>query len=114
MSKKLKFADKIYNQLVSAVVQAVGETNTELLERSLAIVPIDTGNLRDSAFAAIFVEGHKITGQVIYDCDYAVYPHEIIENFHAAPTQAKFLEMPFDDMIDTYNENVSKAIKSVL
>ena len=115
MSKnKLKFADTIYNQLISAITDATEEVTEELLDRSMRIVPVDSGDLQASGKARVFVEGFEVSGQVWYDTSYAEEQHENLEYWHVLGRRAKYLEEPFEEMVDTFGEAISKAIKSVL
>lgn len=68
-----------------------------LLQReSQQIVPIEFGVLKDSAFTRL-VEGDnpdKFDVEVGYEAYYAIYVHEILDNWHAPGKYAKFLEWP--------------------
>lgn len=61
----------------------------QILEVSQRLVPVDTGYLKSTGRV---VKNSIGTYSVIYTAPYAVYVHEIIDNQHKFPTQAKFLE----------------------
>ena len=61
----------------------------QIFEVSQRLVPVDTGYLKSSGKV---VKNSIGTYSVIYTAPYAVYVHEIIDNQHKFPTQAKFLE----------------------
>lgn len=64
---------------------------------SQEIVPVDTGNLRASAFTMEEIgpqQSNNIVILVGYEASYAIYVHEILDNWHAPGTYAKFLEWP--------------------
>ena len=65
-----------------------------LQRESQKIVPIDTGNLRRSAFTREQGAGFDIVVTVGYTASYAIYVHERVELRHAPGKQAKFLEHP--------------------
>ena len=56
---------------------------------SQTLVPVDTGALKKSGKIRINSDG---TYRVEYNTPYAMFVHEIIENRHETPTQAKYLE----------------------
>lgn len=61
----------------------------QILAESQILVPVDTGFLKSTGK---IVKNSIGTYSVIYTAPYAVYVHEIIDNWHKYPTQAKFLE----------------------
>ena len=65
---------------------------------SLHYCPIKTGNLREHSYIKHDISDN--TYKIIYEAEYAAYVHEIIDNFHKPPTQAKFLE---DAAYEIYN-----------
>lgn len=96
----------------------------KILARSQELVPVDTGNLLNSGRV---VRNSIGTFSVVYFCDYAVYVHEIMENLHDPPGQAKFLEdaafdvlgefgyyIPFTFSMDTgYNDLLALHLDSI-
>lgn len=61
---------------------------------SQEVVPVDTGNLKNSAFTRASGKGMKTDVFVGYTAGYAVYVHEILENKHRMGKIAKYLELP--------------------
>jgi hypothetical protein len=61
-----------------------------LLDKSQEIVPVDTGELKESGH----VEGSRMNVAVVYDADHAVIVHEDLAATHTPPTSAKYLEIP--------------------
>lgn len=59
-----------------------------ILERTLYYTPVKTGKLKSSI--KIKEENRHIN--ITVGSDYGLYVHEIMENRHAFPTKAKFLE----------------------
>lgn len=77
------------------------EVASQVLTKTLEYVPVDTGNLMNSVYIKPFGNGFEIG----YDCDYAVYVHEIGFNYHEPPSQYKFLEdAAFEVIVDYYDE----------
>lgn len=62
----------------------------EIYKRTLRLVPVKTGDLRNSAYIRKIGIGYEI-GFTEY---YAIFVHERLELKHKEPTQAKFLEDP--------------------
>jgi hypothetical protein len=67
-----------------------------LQRESQQLVPVDTSALKNSAYTREIapMPEHMIRVHVGYEQSYAIYVHEILDNYHAAPTTAKFLEWP--------------------
>lgn len=49
-----------------------------------------------------------------YDTDYAVFVHEILDNFHEPPTKAKFLEDPVLEAEERIGEELLNIIDRIL
>ena len=122
-----------------ATEDALLAVSLNILEKSLYYCPIDTGQLRASAFLKVTKKESKATGgalgsisildSVVYTIGYSPtsasgkfiiapkakafytwYVHEILKNKHDPPTQAKFLEQA---MNDHKNEIAALVIKEV-
>lgn len=63
---------------------------------SQMLVPVDTGALRGSAFTRKTNQGMTTMVQVGYTTSYAIFVHEMVENYHHVG-QAKFLEVVLKD-----------------
>jgi hypothetical protein len=48
------------------------------------------------------------------DAPYAIYVHEILSYYHRPPTQAKFLEQPYDELKGQLSEGVINGIKRAI
>jgi len=79
-----------------AVAQAIYEEAQVIFAKSQVLVPVDTSALRGSGdVSAIQGSGQGVYVDIYYGgpaAPYALYVHEIIGNYHKAPTQAKYLE----------------------
>jgi hypothetical protein len=73
---------------------------------SQQFVPVDTGNLKNSAFTRASGKGMKTDVFVGYTAAYAVYVHEMLDNKHKMGKIAKFLELP----MRSNRENLLKII----
>jgi hypothetical protein len=97
------FADRYPYQVRVAVIRVLQEILTE----SKKICPTKTGYLRGSGYVADpGVEDGRITAYIGYSAGYAWWVHELIENYHHPPTQAKFLETP----LQMYGDNIPQAV----
>ena len=65
-----------------------------LQRESQLIVPVDLGNLINSAFTRAEGEGVDTEVEVGYTAEYAVYVHENLDARHEPGKQAKYLEQP--------------------
>lgn len=86
--KKIKFKSK------SGIRKATLLVKRESLKRT----PINTGNLRGSAYSLIedrIIGGPR--GEIGYTASYAPYVHEINKNYRKAGTSWKFLEKALKD-----------------
>lgn len=70
------------------VVEAIGMLATQY-------VPVDTGNLRDSQYKNVRIDGTKLIGTVGYDLSrapYAIIVHETPREYKKPGSKWKFLE----------------------
>jgi hypothetical protein len=62
-----------------------------LYKKSQELVPVDTGDLKESGRVWQYGTGFNARATVEYVNDYAVPVHEILTAEHAPPTQARYL-----------------------
>ena len=70
----------------------------DVFERSQKYVPVKNGNLKKSGKIQYKNNSYYIT----YKTDYALYVHEIINNYHKPPTRSKYLENAFYSVYREY------------
>lgn len=85
-----------FNREVRAIKMrgAAGMVKAALIvkRRSMQLTPVDTGNLKGSAYTAISASLIKNpVAEIGYTASYALYVHEM-DKVHKPPTQWKFLE----------------------
>ena len=101
-----------------AVAQAIYEEAQVIFAKSQVLVPVDTSALRGSGdVSAIQGSGQGVYVDIDYGgpaAPYALYVHEIIGNYHKAPTQAKYLEQPFMESLAQIQNNISRRIIHIL
>jgi hypothetical protein len=73
-------------------------------------VPVDIGNLHNSAFTRAGKELGEPIVTVGYTASYAVFVHEVLYSWHKPPTKAKFLEDP----AKTHRGKIIRIIQSEL
>lgn len=85
-----------------------------LLQReSQKVVPVDTGNLKNSAFTRITGTGFQTKATVGYTAEYAIFVHERTELRHKPGKIAKFLEKPARDNLKRMTQIIEEeAIKA--
>ncbi|MCU0296972.1 MAG: hypothetical protein MUF33_00465 [Candidatus Nanopelagicales bacterium] len=87
----------------SAAARGVRRLTNQAFGVSQILVPVETGALKRTGRTHFLRVGKwQYRGSVLYGgasyprfVDYAVYVHEILENKHAPPTQAKFVETAY-------------------
>jgi hypothetical protein len=100
------FIEQKSKGLYKALVQGA-ET---ILEEADKIIPVDTGNLRNSSFKNIDTNNAKVT--IGYTAEYAPYVHENLDaNFRRPSAEAKFLEKAVNMHVKTVQDNIVKALK---
>lgn len=90
-------------QAVTALQSAMVQEAEAIMTESKRLVPVDTGALRASGHVADpTAQGQTVQVQMGYGgsaAPYAVLVHEMTQNKHRTPTQAKYLETPFREAI---------------
>lgn len=80
-----------------------------LQRESMKIVPIKTGDLRESADTQWEGSGFDTVVTVGYGTDYALYVHENLEARHKPGKEAKFLEKPLREKRDRMIEIIAEG-----
>ena len=98
-----------------AIAQAIWEEANMIFAKSQILVPVDTGVLRGSGgvSAPEGLGGGRTYVDIFYGgpaAPYALYVHEILGNYHNPPTQAKYLEQPFMEALNTIQKNIAGRI----
>jgi len=107
---------KVEHIFKTAMVNAQNTVMKKVFDESQQLVPVDTGALKASGTLELanefFLEATVEYGANIDPTiDYAVVVHEDLEFSHAAPTQAKYLEVPFTRHQDEIREEVLKNLR---
>lgn len=92
IQKLKKYISNKNNYLLS--IDKLVEIGKAILGRSTELCPIETGFLRSSGTIYVY-EDHI---RIIYECPYATYVHENLENYHPFG-QAKFLETAAQEIL---------------
>ena len=83
-----------------------------ILEQATRIVPLDEGTLERSGVAS--VDEAQLLAAVSYDTPYAVVQHEDLSYQHQRGRQAKYLETPFTESIETSRMLIAREIAKSL
>lgn len=114
--------DKLNRLLVlggAAAVKATGralywEANTAF-NMSQGLVPVATGALKSSGRVdQPKYEGRQIVVDIAYGTPYALAVHENLESAHAAPTSAKYLEIPVVQQTDGMGSRIADRVEATL
>lgn len=86
-----------------AMGKSLYQEGNDILRAAKVLTPIDTGVLRGSAFVNLpEVNGSEVSVTLGYGQaakDYAEVQHEELSYYHKPPTQAKYLEQPFNEAV---------------
>ena len=85
---------RIGGRLEAALAEGLLEAGETLKERSQQLVPVETGELRDSAFVRQDRRGRRPAVEVGYDAEHALTVPEDLDAEHAPGESSKFLERP--------------------
>jgi len=81
-----KYPDRLARGLIRA--------GAFIQRESQKIVPVDTGALKGSAYTRKSGTGRDIAVRVGYQQSYAIYVHEMLENYHKPGKTARYLAIP--------------------
>ena len=101
-----------------AIAQAIWEEANMIFAKSQILVPVDTGVLRGSGGVSapqLGSQGYFV--DIFYGgpaAPYALYVHEIIDNYHNPPTQAKYLEQPLMEAMDGLQSRLKGRIVDII
>jgi len=101
---------KIPSQAETAVKKELELIAADLQGKAQRLAPVDTGDLRGSAYTE--VDGMVAT--IGFNTPYALRQHEDVENHHPKGGQSKYLETPYKDNIDKYTDALKSAIKKAV
>jgi len=89
------YKDILNGKIGAAAERGVKKATKYLLNKTLEVTPVDTGNLRESGQTYFIGTGFKTKGIVYFDesiAPYAIFVHEDLTKYHEPPTMAKFLQ----------------------
>ncbi len=86
-----------------------------VLNESKKLCPVDTGTLGGSGHAPEpEVTPGNIRAMIGYSQGYAWWVHELIDNWHEPPTQAKYLEVPLMLALPTITEKIIERVEGMI
>jgi hypothetical protein len=127
-AQMLQLEKKIHN----ASHKAVQKVGIKLLELSIPIAPIDTGDLRESAYVKYngkqiakgnvagviasvnIVDSKGLEVEVGYQTPYALRQHEDFMIKRTEGTEWKYLQKPFQENIDIFIDEIETETKQVI
>lgn len=110
MLSKMRGLRADYNKSAERSVNKFG--NVEMREMK-KLVPIDTGELRDSGFVKVEVQASLIRLIMGFSAHHAIFVHEDLEAFHRVG-QAKYFEIPWNESSPFFLQRVAADIKKDL
>ena len=110
MDKLNAILAKLPDKTNEAVERELKDITADLQGKAQRLAPVDTGDLRGSAYSE--VEG--MDGYVGFTEIYALRQHEDVENRHPRGGQSKFLEQPYKENADKYTKAISDAVKKAV
>ncbi len=105
-----------------ALRKAMREGGKIIMERSLELTPVDTGDLRKSAFIEVDTTSDPFRTTLLLGYDknlelrnqYAIIVHEDLQARHKEPTQAKFLQTAAQEKADEAFKEIAKILADSL
>lgn len=88
------------------------EAGLYLQRESQKLTPVDTGDLRRSAFTRAKGKGRNVQVEVGFGQSYAIFVHEMVENNHPVG-QAKFLETPLRERQPQMTQIIKNEFKKL-
>lgn len=82
----------------------------DLQGKAQNLAPVDTGDLRGSAFNDV----KGMTATIGFNEPYAMKQHEDVELRHPKGGQSKYLETPYKENISSYIRGIAKAVKGAI
>ncbi len=117
ISKVLGDLMKTVSKMENASADVIHEALQPTFALSQTYVPVKTGNLKRSGFLRKTTFRGIPTVQIGYgdggSPPYAAIVHEKLENKHAAPTQAKFLQRALEEDADNIQARILRGYKTV-
>lgn len=101
--KNLELAEE---EIIAAALKGQKVLAQNILGESQKIVPVDTGTLRRSGH--ISTEGNITT--ISYNTPYALKQHENASLNHPQGGEAKYLERPFNEKVQDYENYISTEV----
>ena len=83
---------------------------TDLRGKAADLAPVDTGDLRGSAFAEV----NGLQGVAGFQEQYALKQHNHVEYRHPKGGKALYLEEPYQDNRDKYIDYIVKVVKAAV
>lgn len=106
LEEVLRKINKVKDEVIKSAIDGINESANDLLIKSQAEVPVQSGKLKASAKVdPATIE--NTTASVNYNTDYAVKVHEI-------SSRPKFLERPYNTNKIRYESNIANKIRKAL
>ncbi len=106
----LEWNNRVADDLVEKELKRLKAAATEIKSRSQEMCPVDSGDLRSSAYVQEIPNGWEI-GYGGVASDYALEQHENLNYYHD-DGQAKFLELAFIEVTNRYKSGERTVIST--
>ena len=105
--------NQLWMEYPEDVSNAVWLELSKVMNESKKLCPVNTGAVAEGRVTSLnqSMGQGTIKATLGYSQGYAWWVHEILENYHKPPTQAKYLEQPLDEALP---KSVDSIIKRVL
>lgn len=118
ITRPIEIVEHLNRLLVAYPEQVKNAVWAELeivLSESKKLCPVDTGALRGSGYVPEpeATDGN-IRATIGYSQGYAWWVHELIDNYHEPPTQAKYLETPLVQALPTITEKIIERVETLI
>ncbi len=110
--------DRILDSVVDLTPDALVAGLKPIFDVSQDLVPVDKGNLKKSGFLETGTFRGNPVAVIGYgrgnNPEYTIFVHEDLDASHKSPTQAKFLQQPFQEQFNDILSRVQRFLKGSL
>jgi hypothetical protein len=106
-----KLLQNLPDEAIEATRKELQRACADLKGKAQNLAPVDTGDLRGSAFYETEAKDGGLEATIGFTAPYATRQHEEVGYNHPHGGQAKYLEEPFKQNVGKYTDKIGEAIK---
>jgi hypothetical protein len=105
--------NKQLDRMGAATKEGLHDVALDLQGKSQRLAPVDTGDLRGSAYTEVEKEAGGYVAEIGFKQIYSIVQHENLEYEHPRGGQAKYLEQPAKENINRYVRHIAEKNREV-